>query len=117
MYGWLVFLVGCWLIHHTVGDDPLIPVETKFLLTTNPEYTSKTSSITELGVNIHANDRYFERPEVLKSYREQEVIQTPDFVNTTEVPTVGGRFRARNLEDVRSLLSKHPIPTSYNAFT
>ncbi|KAF9469818.1 hypothetical protein BDZ94DRAFT_30288 [Collybia nuda] len=81
------------------GDEPLIPVETKFLLTTNPEYTLKTSSITELGVNIHANDRYFDRPEVLKSYREQEIIQTPDFVNTAEVPTVGGRFRARNVED------------------
>lgn len=100
MYVGTEFTVGSTLIQFAVGDEPLIPVETKFLLTTNPEYTSKTSSITELGVNVHANDRYFDRPEVLKSYREQEVIQTPDFVNTTEVPTVGGRFRARNVEDV-----------------
>ncbi|KAF5385393.1 hypothetical protein D9615_001248 [Tricholomella constricta] len=73
-------------------NEPLIPAETHFLLTTNPALASTSSSTFE--INIHANDRYFERPEVLKAYREQLIIQTPEFLSLGDTPA--GRLRARS---------------------
>ncbi|KAF8078937.1 hypothetical protein FPV67DRAFT_1466918 [Lyophyllum atratum] len=73
-------------------NEPLIPADTPFLLTTNSAVAS--TSATAFAINIHANDRYFERPEVLKAYREQSTIQTPEFVSLGDTPA--GRLRARS---------------------
>ncbi|KAG6910495.1 hypothetical protein DXG01_009914 [Tephrocybe rancida] len=73
-------------------NEPLIPADTPFLLTTNSALASTSSSIYQ--VNVHANERYFERPEVLKAYREQLVIETPEFKSLGDTPV--GRLRARS---------------------
>ena len=88
------------LIDLAVEYDPLIPAETKLLLTTNPSTIANSLETRELGMNIHANDRYFDRPEVVKAYREQLLIQTPEFSNISENPAAMGRLRPRNSEDV-----------------
>jgi hypothetical protein len=94
-----------------VENEPLIPADTKFLLTTNssliPSSSSSTSTPFELELNSHAYERYFDRPEVLASYKAQLTIQTPEFSNLTEDASVGGRFRPRIHEDVRPF----PEPT------
>ena len=54
-----------------------------------------------------ANDRYFDRPEVVKAFREQAIIQTPEFSSIGESSNVGGRFRPRAAEDVGPQLSSH----------
>lgn len=91
--------------YHAVENEPLIPVDTRFLLTTNSSLISSSSSSTatpfELELNSHAYERYFDRPEVLESYKAQLTIQTPEFSNLTEDASVGGRFRPRIHEDVR----------------
>ncbi|KAH7925175.1 hypothetical protein BV22DRAFT_1065347 [Leucogyrophana mollusca] len=78
-------------------SDPLIPADTQFLLTTNSALVSEPSSSTSpaFGLNVHANQRYFERPEVLKAYRKQQLIQTPEYSLLSEDASVGGRFRPR----------------------
>jgi hypothetical protein len=38
---------------------------------------------------------------VLKAFKEQQIIETPDFQKLDEVYSVGGRFRPRGSEDVR----------------
>lgn len=85
-------------------SEPLIPGETKFFLTTNPNVASaSSSSCTAVKLNVLAFERYFDRPEVLKSYREQKIIETPDFVSLGDVLPNAGRSRARsqggNVED------------------
>ena len=51
------------LISTTAENEPLIPANTSFILTTNSKYAPD-----DLGgattVNMVANDRYFDRPEV-----------------------------------------------------
>ncbi|KAG6814150.1 hypothetical protein H0H92_002145 [Tricholoma furcatifolium] len=73
-------------------NEPLIPADTQFLLTTNSALASTSSST--FRVNVYANERYFERPEVLKAYREQSIIETPEFQNLGD--TTVGRLRARS---------------------
>ena len=93
-------------------NEPLIPADTPFLLTTNPKYAAEAlAQDPESGIqiNIVANDRYFDRPDVLKAFREQAVIQTPEYEAISEsISGVGGRFRPRNQEEVR--LSDCSIP-------
>ena len=74
------------------------------------------SANAELGLNVQANDRYFERPEVLKAFREQLIIETPQFVHVADLPSVGvgGRFRPRGSGDVR-FFSAFIIPGTINA--
>ncbi|KAF8971690.1 hypothetical protein BDZ97DRAFT_1784601, partial [Flammula alnicola] len=87
-----------------VENEPLIPTDTPFLLTTNSSKFSGDSannSESTISINTVANDRYFDRPEVLKAFRDQEIIQTPEFWAISESSTVGGRFRPRGAEDVR----------------
>ncbi|KIJ66240.1 hypothetical protein HYDPIDRAFT_128905 [Hydnomerulius pinastri MD-312] len=77
-------------------NDPLIPADTPFLLTTNSALLeSSSSSSSGFGLNSIANQRYFDRPEVIKAYREQQSIQTPEFSLLSEDASVGGRFRPR----------------------
>ncbi|KAI0059495.1 hypothetical protein BV25DRAFT_1908738 [Artomyces pyxidatus] len=82
-------------------SEPLIPANTRFLLTTNSSLTPASSSGVpfELELNTSAYDRYFDKPEVLKAYREQQIIQTPEYSRLAEHATVGGRFRPRGSED------------------
>lgn len=106
-----IVLVICALAYiSVVENEPLIPADTPFLLTTNPKYASETSNGSDLGikVNIVANERYFDRPDVLRAFREQTVIQTPEYEAISDtVSGVGGRFRPRNLEEVPSFNSEH----------
>ncbi|KAG5637655.1 hypothetical protein H0H81_003732 [Sphagnurus paluster] len=90
-------------------NEPLIPEDTPFLLTTNPALASTSSSTLE--VNIHANDRYFERPDVLKAYREQSIIQTPEYVSLGDTPV--GRLRARSQAGITE---DGPLETSDAAY-
>ncbi|KAL0068630.1 hypothetical protein AAF712_004346 [Marasmius tenuissimus] len=81
-------------------NEPLIPENARFFLTTNPvlappEITFQPPSL----LNIHANERYFDRPELLKAIRQQQEIETPEYENISETDTVGGRFRPRGSED------------------
>ena len=64
------------------------------------------SNDVEVGFNTQANERYFDRPEVLKSFREQLLIETPEYVHVADLPSVvvGGRFRPRGCGDVRFFL-------------
>jgi hypothetical protein len=98
-----------------VEYDPLIPPEMRLLLTTNSCTTEKSSKL-ELGMNEAANERYFDRPEVVKAYREQELIQTPDFEEITQTPTAMSRLRPRNSEEVRGFSTQSTLPPSYYFF-
>jgi hypothetical protein len=84
-------------------NEPLVPADTPFLLTTDSVALDTLSSSTGLGLNVDANERYFDRPEVLKAFREQLLIETPQFVHVADLPSVGvgGRFRPRGSGDVR----------------
>ena len=88
------------LISTTAENEPLIPANTSFILTTNSKYASDDPSGSAITVNMVANDRYFDRPEVVKAFREQAIIQTPEFSSIGESSNVGGRFRPRAAEDV-----------------
>ena len=93
-----------------VESEPLIPATTSFLLTTNsallpPAPASSASAKgddAEEQLNTLAFGRYFERPEVRRAYKEQLLIQTPDFIELSQDAHVGGRFRPRGSEDVRA---------------
>lgn len=85
-------------------NEPLIPADTPFLLTTNPKCAEEALNDTESGfqINVVANNRYFDRVEVLKAFREQAIIQTPEYEAISEsISGVGGRLRPRNWEEVR----------------
>ena len=86
-------------------NEPLIPAETRLLLTTNSALVA-SSSTSKLDLNEFANERYFDRPEVMKTFREQQTIETPEFSKLSEDAGVGSRFRPRAQEDVSSLNSR-----------
>jgi hypothetical protein len=103
-------IIPCYLIFEpAVEYDPLIPPKTRLLLTTNSCIIEKSSKL-ELGTNEAANERYFDRPEVVKAYREQQLIQTPDFAEITETPTAMSRLRPRNSEEVRGSSTQSAFP-------
>ncbi|KAI0800546.1 hypothetical protein C8Q74DRAFT_1435287 [Fomes fomentarius] len=87
-------------------SEPLIPATTQFLLTTNSALipppaapASEAAHDPETRLNTMAYGRYFERPEVRKAYKEQLLIQTPEFAELPQDAHVGGRFRPRGSED------------------
>ena len=86
-------------------SEPLIPAETRFLLTTNsslvPPLPDDPSS--SAHINVQAYGRYFERPEVQKACRDQQLIQVPEFSLLPE-DAVASRFRPRASEEVRNNL-------------
>jgi hypothetical protein len=59
-------------------------------------------------LNTSAYERYFDKPEVIRAYHEQQLIQTPEFTLLSEHEAVGGRFRPRGLDDVRVALAQPP---------
>lgn len=82
-------------------NEPLVPAETRLLLTTNSTLVPSDSSNDsfQLQLNTSAYQRYFDKPEVIKAYRDQQKIETPEFSMLAEHATVGGRFRPRSSED------------------
>ncbi|KAF9225506.1 hypothetical protein BS17DRAFT_602042 [Gyrodon lividus] len=80
-----------------LDNEPLIPPDTPFLLSTNSALLHRSPSRpSNFGLNGLANQRYFDRPDVMKAYREQLNIQTPEFSLLSEDASVGGRFRPRS---------------------
>jgi hypothetical protein len=88
----------------------LIPATTLFLLTTNSDLaaSSSKSGSHDLQFNLKANSRYFDLPEVMKAYKEQSEVQTPEFEPLSEDAVVGSRFRPREAEQVRRWCSFLP---------
>ncbi|OJT11199.1 hypothetical protein TRAPUB_12283 [Trametes pubescens] len=80
-------------------SEPLIPSTTKFLLTTNAALLPPVAESFEAELNTHAYGRYFDRPEVQRAYKAQQLIQTPEFTELPRDAHVGGRFRPRGSED------------------
>ncbi|KAL6304859.1 hypothetical protein BKA93DRAFT_732232 [Sparassis latifolia] len=81
--------------------EPLIPAGTRFLLTTNSALVPSSSGADpgQLEINAQAFGRYFDRPEVRRAYKTQQLIQTPEFTQLPDDAHVGGRFRPRGSED------------------
>ncbi|KAJ7651632.1 hypothetical protein DFH06DRAFT_995913, partial [Mycena polygramma] len=86
-------------------NDPLIPADTPFVLKTSDtleKVAGEFSSAGGSGLNLRAHDSYFDRPDVLKAYREQTIIETPEFRNVADEPNVGGRLRIRQMDENNS---------------
>ncbi|KAH9059122.1 hypothetical protein EDB87DRAFT_830292 [Lactarius vividus] len=81
-------------------NDPLIPAHTQLLLTTDSTRV-RTFGGGDAGsqLNTSAYERYFDKPEVIRAYREQQLIQTPEYTLLSEHEAVGGRFRPRGQDD------------------
>ncbi|KAN0138240.1 hypothetical protein V8E53_004129, partial [Lactarius tabidus] len=85
-------------------NDPLIPAHTQLLLTTDSARVRAFAggdADSESELNTSAYERYFDKPEVIRAYREQQLIQTPEYTILSEHEAVGGRFRPRGQDDVR----------------
>ncbi|KAJ7269408.1 hypothetical protein B0H12DRAFT_1095652 [Mycena haematopus] len=83
-------------------NEPLVPADTPFVLKTNDTLelaAAEFSSVGGSGLNQRAYESYFDRPEVLKAYREQTIIETPEFTNIADVSSVGSRLRVRTTEE------------------
>ncbi|KAJ7040296.1 hypothetical protein C8F04DRAFT_251954 [Mycena alexandri] len=86
-------------------NEPLIPADTPFVFKTNDtleKVAKEFASAGGSGLNLLAHQSYFERPEVLKAYREQTIIETPEYTNVSDTPSVGGRLRVRTTEENNS---------------
>lgn len=77
-------------------NEPLVPADTPFLLTTDSTSADGSRCANVFQLNTVARQRYFDRPDVIKAYREQQIIQTPEFTLLPEDASVGGRFRPRS---------------------
>lgn len=99
----LIFVTQ-YMSYFAVENEPLIPTRTKFLLTTNSSLVppSEDNVSFESQLNTRAYGRYFDRPEVQRAYKQQQIIQTPEFTQLPDDAVVGGRFRPRG-EEVRTL--------------
>ena len=84
--------------------EPLIPPTTRFVLTTNRALVPSSSGegSNDVEFNTSAYGRYFDRPEVQKACQAQELIQTPEYTQLSDDALVGGRFRPRNSDEVRT---------------
>jgi hypothetical protein len=67
----------------------------------------------QTNLNTSAYERYFDKPEVICAYREQQLIQTPEFTLLSEGEAVGGRFRPRGLEDVRAVPTRFSVTLTF----
>ncbi|EAU92563.1 hypothetical protein CC1G_06574 [Coprinopsis cinerea okayama7 len=74
----------------------LLPPANPFLLSTNSAVAESSKEEGRL-VNTVVNEQYFRRPEVIKAYREQSLIQTPGVVKL-EAPESGTRLRVRDYD-------------------
>ncbi|KAJ7193295.1 hypothetical protein GGX14DRAFT_478276 [Mycena pura] len=82
-------------------SEPLIPADTPFVLKTDgllEEAAKELPLAGGSGFNAPIIEGYFARPEVLKAYREQSMIETPEFTDVKGV-ALGSRLRQRPGED------------------
>ncbi|KAJ3844920.1 hypothetical protein EV361DRAFT_394246 [Lentinula raphanica] len=79
-------------------NDPLISKDTPFFLTTDPNLAPPEASTSSLKINALGSERYFDRPEVIQGYREQQIIETPVFESISEGEGTVSRFRPRVVE-------------------
>jgi hypothetical protein len=89
-----------------VENEPLIPADTPFVFKTNDtleKVAAEFSSAGGSGLVIRAHESYFDRPDVLKAYREQTMIETPEYTGIPESSSVGGRLRVRTTDEVCAL--------------
>ncbi|KAJ3808821.1 hypothetical protein F5876DRAFT_78364 [Lentinula aff. lateritia] len=77
-------------------NDPLIPKDTPFFLTTDSNLAPSEASTS--SINARGYERYFDRPDVIEGYREQKMIETPVFEAIGEGEGVVSRFRPRIVE-------------------
>jgi len=105
-FPWISFLNFSVRYCSTGENEPLVPAHTQFLLTTDSArvrtFGDAAAGADASQLNTSAYERYFDKPEVIRDYREQQLIQTPEFTLLSEHEAVGGRFRPRSLEDVRA---------------
>ena len=87
-------------------SEPLIPAHTPFILTTDTRLLA-SSSTNKFDFNAHAEEFYFERPEVMEAIRAQRQVQTAEFRELKDEDHVTGRLRYRN-DTVRPML---PFPS------
>jgi hypothetical protein len=87
-----------------VENEPLLPLDTQLLATTDFSTLTAISSTQDAEAHVELNQdafaRYFDRPEVIRACRDMETIQTPDFREIPVAASVSGRTRARHTEDV-----------------
>ncbi|KIK70660.1 hypothetical protein GYMLUDRAFT_253996 [Collybiopsis luxurians FD-317 M1] len=82
-------------------NEPLIPKDTQFFLTTTLALAPPQSSSSSQKINSRGYERYFERPEVIKAYHDQMTIETPQFWSTADgqgdpaISVQMSRFRPR----------------------
>ena len=99
---WLYYVFIFLSVYPSTGEnEPLIPTRTVFILTTNSNLVRAGSS-SNIRLNEIANERYFDRPEVIKACKEQQHIQIPDFKEIEDNRLVVNRFRSRSGEGVSS---------------
>ncbi|KAJ7070733.1 hypothetical protein C8F01DRAFT_974709, partial [Mycena amicta] len=75
--------------------ESVVPADTLILFKTDDKLDRVAAELCIAGssaINVTARDTYFDRPDVIKGYRDQLVIETPDF---EQVQFVAGRLRVR----------------------
>ncbi|KAJ7361414.1 hypothetical protein DFH08DRAFT_844060 [Mycena albidolilacea] len=90
---------------HKLENEPLIPADTPFVFKTNDtleKVAAEFSSAGGSGLVIRAHESYFDRPDVLKAYREQTMIETPEYTGIPESSSVGGRLRVRTTDETNT---------------
>ncbi|KAH6917053.1 hypothetical protein BKA70DRAFT_1555628 [Coprinopsis sp. MPI-PUGE-AT-0042] len=87
--------------------DGILEPSQRFLGTTNADL-GKSSEDRSHVVNTVQTDGYFTRPESIRSYREQIIIQTPEVIDLSEAPSASTRTR------VKASIEQTPID-SYTA--
>ncbi|KAF5388517.1 hypothetical protein D9757_004694 [Collybiopsis confluens] len=65
-------------------NEPLIPKDTQFFLSTTLALAPPESPAPSQKINSRGYERYFERPEVIKAYQEQQLIETPEYWSTVD---------------------------------
>lgn len=79
---------------HIVDNGPSIPLETKFIFTTNRDILPAHEQISgAFDLKNDSHKGYFDRPEVIDSYRKQLLIETPEFERIGPNQTVTSRFQ------------------------
>ncbi|KAF9041784.1 hypothetical protein BDZ89DRAFT_1128784 [Hymenopellis radicata] len=83
-----------------VDQGPSIPADTIFTFTTNtqilPPHTECTARASDFRTNNHKS--YFDRPEVIESYRNQQKVETPDYELITDDMIITSRFVPQGVE-------------------
>jgi hypothetical protein len=79
----------------------ILPENQPFLLSTNPAVIPDASigHQNALAVNPKMEDNYFNRPEVVRAFNTQKLIETPEFEKHPRQDP--GRRRARSNANVR----------------